>query len=108
MRQGLPDPRHQETILYNSPKQRYFLRRMKYFQLSSDPIFFFFSFPHNFPLVVHSHQVNLETPWCPIPPSLLLSDHVCAPPSCLSSKDVLGNTIDTSVSRFECKKLKSS
>lgn len=44
MWQGLLDPKHQETILYNNLEQRYFLRGMSYFQLSPDPVFFFFSF----------------------------------------------------------------
>lgn len=81
--QGHSDSKHQEVILYNHLKQRYFLKSINYFQLfSDDPIFFF---PHNFMLVILSHQVNLMKALVPPPSQAPLSNHVCAPPSFLSS-----------------------
>lgn len=41
--QGHSDPEHQEIILYNHPKQRYFLKSLNYFQLFGDDPAFFFS-----------------------------------------------------------------
>lgn len=38
--QGHLEPKHQEIVLYNHLKQRYFLRSINYFQFSSDPSFF--------------------------------------------------------------------
>ena len=81
--QGHSDSKHQHAILYNHRKQRYFLKSINYFQLfSGDPIFFS---PHNFMLVILSHQVNLMKALVPPPSQAPLSNHVCAPPSFLSS-----------------------
>lgn len=41
--QGHSDPEHQEIILYNHLKQRYFLKSLNYFQLFGDDPAFFFS-----------------------------------------------------------------
>lgn len=41
--QGRSDAEHQEIILYNHLKQRYFLKSINYFQLFSDDPSFFFS-----------------------------------------------------------------
>ena len=69
--------------MYNHLKQRYFLKSINYFQLfSDDPTFFP---PHNFMLVILSHQVNLMKALVPPPSQAPLSNHVCAPPSFLSS-----------------------
>lgn len=74
--QGHLEPKHQEIVLYNHLKQRYFLRSINYFQFSSDPSFS----PHNFTSVILIHQVNLEKALVPPPSYAPLSNHVCAPP----------------------------
>ena len=66
--------------MYNHLKQRYFLKSINYFQLfSDDPTFFP---PHNFMLVILSHQVNLMKALVP-PPSQApaLSEKPAAPPA---------------------------
>ena len=83
--QSHSDSKHQEVILYNHLKPRYFLKSINYFQLFSDDPTFFFFFAHNFMSVILSHQVNLMKALVPPPSQAPLSNHVCAPPFFLSS-----------------------
>lgn len=104
-------PSIRKSFCTTTPKQRYFLKSVNYFQLFSDPAFFFS--PANFTSVILSHQVNLEKALVPPSPAPPLSNHVRAPPHPRPFSvvnDILGNTIGTSdcVSLSECKKLKSS